>query len=144
MASAKVTSRKEIASLWSGYGKVVRLTHSDDTTLIRKQISAPPLSADSDEGHKRKMLSYEVERYFYIHIAPLIENAYTANIVDSGNDFLLMEDLNVKFPVNDRGNTTFEDEKLVMEWLANFHASLWAPNFPTVPPPLEADKEIGK
>lgn len=144
MSKSNISGRQEIASLWSGYGKVIRLTHSDGSTLIRKQISAPPITADSDEGHRRKILSYEVERYFYTHIAPMVENSYLATIYDSGDDFLLMEDLNVKFPVDDRCNTTFEDEKLVMEWLAKFHASLWDPSFPAVPPPLQATSETGK
>lgn len=135
-----VVSRKDIATLWSGYGKVTRLTFADGSTLVKKQISPPSMQQSDrvDESHMRKMISYEVERYFYTQIAPMIENAYVATIHDSGDDFLLMEDLSVNFPAQDYGRTTLEEEKSVLEWLANFHASLWAPDFPTVPPPLEA------
>lgn len=69
-----ITSK--IVSLGGGEGEEIR--------LILKLISPPPLSGsgglhdddnqdegeDEDEGHLRKMLSYEVERYFYSSVAP--------------------------------------------------------------------------
>lgn len=133
----KITKQQKIASLWSGYGSITRLTLSDGSSLIRKQVAAPT-TGDADESHKRKMISYQVERYFYQNVASLVEDAHLAALQESGDNFLCMEDLSVRYPYQDVGRTSIEDEKLVLKWLANFHASLWMHDFPTVPPPLEA------
>lgn len=76
----QLVSCRKIQTLWAGYGficavKAVRKTSSAagaEVPLILKLISPPPsqTATENDEGHLRKMLSYEVERYFYSSIAP--------------------------------------------------------------------------
>ncbi|KXJ96040.1 hypothetical protein Micbo1qcDRAFT_30592 [Microdochium bolleyi] len=76
----ELVSCRKVQTLWAGYGficevKAVRKTpdgREEQVPLILKLISPPPqqTKTESDEGHLRKMLSYEVERYFYSTIAP--------------------------------------------------------------------------
>jgi hypothetical protein len=126
----------EIASLWSNYGHIYRLTvsrdgseHESTTTLILKSIHPPSLSHPS-ESHLRKLLSYTVERYFYAHLTarlpPSVKIARAYPTSASGN--LLLEDLGPAFPYPARGSLGLEATRCVLRWLAGFHASYWGIN----------------
>lgn len=122
-----VRSHVLLASLWSNYGHIYRLTLADGSrdTLILKLIQAPPASASSSESHLRKVLSYRVERYFYTHLstdllallAPVAHSYPVA--AHSCNSALLLQDLAPAFPAAS-GNP-----HAVLRWLANFHATFW-------------------
>src|SRR5205809_408216 len=88
----RLESLRPIQSLWAGYGHICTVvaspasqdadydmhdchgyfTDSDSLyPLILKLISPPPMdTAQENESHLRKMLSYEVEQYFYTQVAP--------------------------------------------------------------------------
>lgn len=67
--SFRVVSTTKIASLWSNYGYIHRLTlSSEPSSLILKSIHPPTLD-HPDESHLRKLLSYDIERWFYRHLA---------------------------------------------------------------------------
>ncbi|KAJ5984514.1 hypothetical protein N7481_006613, partial [Penicillium waksmanii] len=89
----------------------------DTFQLILKLISPPKNSSSStagqpDEGHLRKMFSYEVEQYFYRHIVPSLDGLGVAKclVSTSGSEpkpdqltgcmAILMADLRSTYPVS--------------------------------------------
>lgn len=127
----------QIASLWSDYGHVNRLhltvrpsipPQSLPRTLILKSIH-PPLLTNTDESHIRKLLSYEVERWFYHHYASRlpaevkVAQAYATTADNDGN--LLLEDLSAEYPFSARGSLGKEATLAVVRWLAGFHATFF-------------------
>jgi hypothetical protein len=162
----RLLSSSQIASLWSSYGHIYRLkvasagdVHCPHNTLILKSIHPPSLrTGTADESHLRKLLSYEVERFFYQNLSsrlpahvkvaesyPLTRNV--ADIATSGGD-LLLEDLSPEYPHPARGSLGLEATQCVLRWLSGFHAAFWnahlasdggsgtsLPNL--VPPPLQ-------
>ena len=159
-----LVSCTNLQSLWAGYGHICRViasTEDDEVatrfqkylvksgngsakrfSLILKLISPPPTS-NQDEGHLRKMLSYEVEQYFYDEVTPhLLEDhtavakclASTRNLGEHANAkelegilATLMTDLSLEFPVSGekRSVLTSTQVEAALEWLANFHSSSW-------------------
>jgi hypothetical protein len=124
-----------IATLWSSYGHIYRLDVIDEETnlpktLILKSIRAPPIQNDDDESHLRKLLSYEVERYFYSNLSSQlpekvkVAHCYPLNTASKSDD-LLLEDLSVNYPHPARGSLGLEATQCVLRWLAGFHATFW-------------------
>ncbi|KAJ5414573.1 hypothetical protein N7509_001200 [Penicillium cosmopolitanum] len=85
----------------------------DTFQLILKLISPPKSSTtagQADEGHLRKMFSYEVEQYFYRHIVPGLDGLGVAKCLAStsgsepdqltGCMAILMADLRSTYPVS--------------------------------------------
>jgi len=136
----KIKSDK-ISSLWSGYGSIIRQTYllnpkdKTKTTAILKQVSADHHAGSNfDESHERKLISYEVERYFYKHLAKNVEGAHVAKILDSGPDCVIIEDLSVNYP-KEMYSSSPDSAKVVLKWLANFHASFWQETKEAIVPP---------
>src|SRR3954469_7782121 len=94
--SLKLVSCTTLQTLWAGYGQICAITAKASTEeaakhmdklcgmekgaagsiypLILKLISPPNKSGGKqDEGHLRKMMSYEVEQHFYSHLVPLLD-----------------------------------------------------------------------
>ncbi|KAI0594702.1 Ecdysteroid kinase-domain-containing protein [Biscogniauxia sp. FL1348] len=149
--SLELVSCQPLQSLWAGYGQIcsitARATHpqaaaqarllcgmdtntSTDTTtfsLILKLIDPP--TTDSDEGHLRKMLSYEVEQYFYAAIAPRLPSSCPMArclcttrdrpVLRPGLVATLMTDLRAAFPVP--GSRRAPEVRAALSWLAAFH-----------------------
>lgn len=151
-----LTSVRTLVSLWAGYGSICSVTaraQSDETAtsitdrlygssfkatkdtdipLILKFIS-PPTAKEGDEGHLRKVLSYEVEQHFYGQITPsLPDNVKIAKCLAStektqdgmdGVVAMLLEDLRVTFDVagGKRANLQTSQVYAALDWLANFH-----------------------
>ncbi|KAL2677364.1 hypothetical protein Neosp_011134 [[Neocosmospora] mangrovei] len=173
----EVTSCREIQTLWAGYGHIcaitvkaanetvaasVRRLYNDSTNgntfrLILKLISPPP--GKKDEGHLRKVLSYDVEQYFYEEITPHLEDdiavahCLTSSRRPSANGSKLqgltatvLTDLRIKFPVAGEKRSVLSPRQVqsALEWLAKFHSSSWKylpanlDNF--LLPPLEESK----
>ena len=165
---AEVVSCSELQTLWAGYGHICAVTaraKTDATAarldevcvstggqsgteypLILKLISPPgqDSGADADEGHLRKMLSYEVEQYFYSHVAPLLNGDSTvANCLAStrsskgstdeqdaelsGLTATVMEDLRPRFPVAGEKRAVLSpvQVKAALGWLGHFHGRSW-------------------
>ncbi|KAL6913710.1 hypothetical protein FSST1_011470 [Fusarium sambucinum] len=162
----EITSFTELQTLWAGYGDICALTArpadskaaaavrhlahargSNNTFfLILKLISPPP--GPTDEGHLRKILSYDVEQYFYEHVAPhLEEDTAVAHCLTSswkskheGGELqdltaTILTDLRVKFPVEGGKRSVLGPRQVqsALEWLARFHSSSWK----SLPPNLD-------
>ncbi|KAI9375121.1 hypothetical protein BJX61DRAFT_495340 [Aspergillus egyptiacus] len=172
--SLTLVSCTTLQTLWAGYGQICavtaratttaaaahlnRLCGLDSTTpaagttypLILKLISPPRnaragADAGADEGHLRKMLSYEVEQYFYTEVVPQLGGdvavaqclASTRDMQghQEGKDELeaagvlatIMTDLRTKFPVagGKRGALNAAQVYGALEWLARFHSRSW-------------------
>ncbi|KAK2603604.1 hypothetical protein QQS21_004185 [Conoideocrella luteorostrata] len=146
----------EIQTLWAGYGHICEVkarrttqlgsaaipeieSHGGVIDLILKIVSPP--SGRGDEGHLRKIFSYEVEQYFYDEVAPTLQRVPLAKCLSStsGNRNLavaaglanvnatLMSDLRQKYPVagEKRAVLTRQQVHSALRWLANFHGSYW-------------------
>lgn len=118
----------------------------DTFRLILKLISPPTgsgvNSARIDEGHLRKMFSYEVELFFYTKIVPSLGeigvarcfvstetlNADTKNKSELGQCMaILMADLRNTYPVSGEKRSLLSSAQVLgsLDWLATFHARSW-------------------
>lgn len=126
--------KQQIQSLWSGYGRLdrYRLHGAEYESVIVKHINPPataqhPRGWNTDISHQRKLRSYQVERYWYEHVAGLCPAACRVPaclaIEQLGEEtVLLLEDLDqAGFP---RRLNTVDDRALqaCLAWLAHFHA----------------------
>jgi hypothetical protein len=184
--SLKLGDSKELQKLWAGYGYICAITATPDGQndekiglveelygslkgsgesypFVMKFISPPDAEAAGEsESYHRKMLSYEVEQYFYTQIAPrLPEDVAVADCIAStysldhtlpgakklkGVTATIMADLRPLFPVagEKRAHLTSRQVLASLDWLAKFHGSSWAwlpePLDDYVLPPLEERK----
>lgn len=158
----RLQSLKTIQSLWAGYGQICRLTaapkslpHSfvessrlvpsknlsmstpqETQSYILKLITPPPTNAD-DEGHTRKILSYQVEQYFYSQLAPqLPASVPVAKCLASINQrhadgtsttAMIMSDLTQNYPVAGEKRDVLSPTQVnaALDWLAGFHGFWW-------------------
>ncbi|KAF1926622.1 uncharacterized protein M421DRAFT_422591 [Didymella exigua CBS 183.55] len=137
-----------LQSLWAGYGQICRLTAAEAQavststsprmhSLILKLITPPPTRA-RDEGHTRKILSYQVEQYFYSHLAPqLPASVHVARCLASINEphshgtsttAMILNDLKQDFPVagEKRGALSPTQVNAALDWLSGFHGFWWS------------------
>ncbi|OTA23215.1 hypothetical protein BTJ68_14329 [Hortaea werneckii EXF-2000] len=147
--------------LWAGYGHICHIEAApvdngrttDGGTLssfILKLVSPPPTSSSQtsssteDEGHLRKLISYQVEQYFYTHLAASLpaDVAVAAcegsihhqpSAGDDGEEngaqptiALMLEDLREGFPIAGEKRTALEEQHVfaALDWLAKFHGYL--------------------
>jgi hypothetical protein len=123
-----------IQSLWSGYGKIIRIALQGATQkkAILKHISFPikgthPRGWDSNVSHERKVKSYEVERSFYGYHASKQKDARIPHCwgtaVKGEETLLVLEDLDESgYPVR-KTDVVWSEIACCLEWLANFHAT---------------------
>ncbi|KAI1211246.1 phosphotransferase enzyme family protein [Annulohypoxylon truncatum] len=144
--SLEVVSLNKVQTLWAGYGDIYELIARDqDETraelypLILKYIAPPQAHLDSmDEGHLRKLMSYEVEQYFYSSVAPLLEDETpVADCVATtreasgkpGAELLggitatIISDLRPLFPIagEKRSELNVKQVFAALDWLSSFH-----------------------
>ncbi|KAI0429352.1 kinase-like domain-containing protein [Xylaria sp. FL1042] len=167
--SLELVALKKIQSLWAGYGHICEVTARatsvgaarrmremygdigdaseedgrDTYALILKLISPPP--GAQDEGHLRKIMSYEVEQNFYGSVAPLLgRDLPMARCIattqgkpgsDAGEGVVatLMTDLRLEYPVAGEKRTVLNETQVyaALNWLSEFHRRSWA-----IRPPL--------
>ncbi|KAF1844498.1 uncharacterized protein K460DRAFT_365460 [Cucurbitaria berberidis CBS 394.84] len=158
----KLQSLETIQSLWAGYGQICRITATPDSSLnsstdssrsvsaessnvstpqesqsyILKLITPPPTKAD-DEGHTRKILSYQVEQYFYSQLAPQLPASIpVASCLASINQHhadgtsttaMLMSDLRQHYPVAGEKRDVLSPIQVnaALDWLSGFHGFWW-------------------
>ncbi|TYK65158.1 oxidoreductase family protein [Colwellia echini] len=130
----QLTYIETLQELWSGYGEITRYYSPNlAASVIVKSISPPkqvnhPRGWHSDLGHQRKLDSYKIEAHFYQNYAHLCTtNCYVPQVmsfskVSSTTQILVMEDL-LALGFNDNEPAlSLTDIKVVIHWLANFHA----------------------
>lgn len=123
-----------IQSLWSGYGRIVRigLQGSRMDTVVVKHVSLPdqtlhPRGWNTNLSHQRKLKSYKVETHWYQHWSSLSTDAcrmpkcfgiWTLN----EEVCMVLEDLDgVGYQVR-KTEVSSKDLENCLTWLANFHA----------------------
>jgi hypothetical protein len=178
-----VLSLSLLQSLWAGYGQICRVaaspkpasanvqqpntagstpkdsvmsTPKDTHSYILKLIS-PPSSSRSDEGHTRKILSYQIEQYFYTQLAPQLPASIPvakclASINEKRSDggsttAMILSDLAQDYPVAGEKRAALTDRQALsaLDWLSNFHGFWWSrvknlDSSELVLPPLEQAK----
>ena len=182
----KLQSLKTIQSLWAGYGEICRATATADSssdssaessrtastsdsifsaphdpqTYILKLVTPPPTES-GDEGHTRKILSYQVEQFFYSHLAPLMPASLPVakclgsikrhNENGSTVTATLLSDLRVQYPVagEKRAVLSRTQAHAALDWLSGFHGFWWplSKDFERsslVLPPLEEVRRDGQ
>lgn len=137
----KAASHNVLQQLWSGYGTISRLNvlsakateRSSTRSLILKHVT-PPLDPhkSKSEGHLRKLISYQVEQYFYTYLAPLMpQDIAVAQLLAQSSDgnsmAMVMTDLRDQYPVacERRGDLDETQVYAALSWLAQFHGFWW-------------------
>jgi hypothetical protein len=178
-----VLSLSLLQSLWAGYGQICRViatpkadkstrdsadgstpqdsvmsTPKDKHSYILKLIS-PPSTSRSDEGHTRKILSYQIEQYFYTELAPQLPATIpVAKCLASINEerpdggsttAMILSDLAQDYPVAGEKRAALTDRQALsaLDWLSNFHGFWWSrveelDRSELVLPPLEQVKRV--
>jgi hypothetical protein len=176
-------SLKVLQSLWAGYGEICRLevtsghgappnkspesssagsaktlSHESQSHIL-KLITPPPTKA-SDEGHSRKILSYQVEQYFYSRLAPQLPGFISAaDCLMSINEHhpdgtmtiaMILTDLRKRFPVAGEKREMLSPTQVyaALDWLSGFHGFWWSrtgdlENSSLILPPLEEVQQNG-
>lgn len=155
----QLTSCTTFQTLWSGYGFICHVTArpnpgaeewtaqnldpycprntSGDYPLILKIVVPPRAGRQQEsEGHLRKMLSYEVEQFFYYMVAPLLpDDVPVARYVCSTRDrdhlppelvgvlATIITDLRPLYPVSPGKGDALSSLGVhaAIDWLARFH-----------------------
>ncbi|KAI0514982.1 kinase-like domain-containing protein [Xylaria bambusicola] len=156
--SLELTALKKVQSLWAGYGHVCEVTARAKTasaaSLMREQygdigqvdstgketyalilkLISPPSGAE-DEGHLRKIMSYEAEQNFYGSVALRLgtdlpmARSISATQGKPGSDTpeglaaILMTDLRSKYPVAGEKRAVLNETQVyaALKWLSEFH-----------------------
>lgn len=160
----RLVSCRTLQSLWAGYGHICHILavssvdeaseqdqeFSRQTSFILKYITPPHVGHGSkpEEGHIRKLLSYQVELAFYTHLAPQLPpdvavatchasfNSGTASTQEHNGDAdadvefktaMLLTDLRPGFPVAGEKRATLTETQIyaALDWLAGFHGFWW-------------------
>ena len=124
-----------IQSLWSGYGKIVRLKNTSGESLIAKHINPPttnhhPRGWNTNASHQRKLRSYLVELHWYKNYAALCsENCKIPKLISAestdNEHLIILEDLTASGFPKIKSKLNFSEVKVVLSWLANFHATFF-------------------
>lgn len=111
-------------------------TPKDTHSYILKLITPPP-SESSDEGHIRKILSYQIEQYFYTHLAPQLPASVPvakclASINQQQSDgtsttAMILSDLAQEYPIAGEKRAALSNVQALaaLDWLSNFHGFWW-------------------
>jgi len=101
-------------------------------SVVVKQVKPPQKAAGKDNGHDRKVKSYQIEQRFYEQYAPKLDPAVarvprllaSSNAVP-GETLFVLEDLDASGFAGGRGSSLS-----VVRWLAGFHKSFLMPANP--------------
>jgi hypothetical protein len=133
--AARVTRSDEVQSLWSGYGKIVRvaLEGGDAPAAVVKRVQWPtkmhhPRGWTSSRSHARKVRSYAIESAFYRGYAAdcddrcRVPRLLAESHADDGV-LLVLEDLDAAGLGGRRTDVTPDELRACLSWLAHFHAT---------------------
>lgn len=130
-----IRSVETVQSLWSDYGRLVRIRFTDGRpeSVIVKCVRPPdavkhPRGWQGIRSDQRKRYSYAVEAAWYQRHAQALPSpcrvpaALGVDINGRGSMTLVLEDLDPEFP---RRNGSLDDDGTLpcIEWLAAFHAA---------------------
>ncbi|KAK4503924.1 hypothetical protein PRZ48_004839 [Zasmidium cellare] len=152
----KVKSYETLQNLWAGYGHIARLQvipidedapsnasyRGKTQSLILKIVKPPHQNGKSkkqvDEGHLRKLISYQVEQRFYTDfarqvpasIAPVAECIASVSESSRAGEptiAMVLTDLKETFSVEGekRGELNETQVHAALRWLAGFHGFWW-------------------
>lgn len=162
--ASRILTTTTIQSLWSGYGKIIRVHLADAAveSVVVKLVQLPekrnhPRGWNTDIGHQRKLKSYQVETNWYAHYAQWSKARlpHCLALESQGEKVLMvLEDLNkAGFPLR-KNSVSWKEVSACLGWLAQFHASylgqaperLWAKgtywHLDTRPQELEALRDL--
>jgi len=131
--ASSLFEKEIIQSLWSGYGKILRigLENASVNDVVVKHVQLPnkknhPRGWNSDIGHQRKLKSYQVETTWYEKFSQNCSARlpHCLAVENQGDEVLMvLEDLDESgFPIRKR-SVSWEEIKACLAWLAKFHAS---------------------
>ena len=124
-----------LQQLWSGYGAIVRyrLVGADVPSVIVKHVRLPgsnahPRGWNTDLSHQRKMNSYRVETAWYQRCSSRCDaHCYVprclATATEGDETLMLLEDLTASGFDTVKTSVSFDEIKVCLNWLANFHAT---------------------
>ena len=133
--ASTATRGEVIASLWSGYGEIVRihLEGAEAESVVLKHVRFPsetnhPRGWHSDRGHLRKVKSYEVEMAWYHDFSRCcgsgcrVPKCYASETIGEEH-LIILEDLDAAgFPLR-KSYLSKPEVMACLKWLANFHAT---------------------
>ncbi|KAK5093337.1 hypothetical protein LTR70_004708 [Exophiala xenobiotica] len=163
----RLISCNSVQTLWAGYGHICQIKACSNNTgvsqsLMFKYVSPPSSKSNKnvrslDEGHIRKIFSYQVEQYFYTYLAPQMPNKIavasclaSVNTTAKGANTIgmVMNDLRDSFPVAGEKRAELNETQVhaALKWLAGFHGFWWSRadevrRAARVRPPLEHFKQ---
>lgn len=132
--NTEIRKTEIIQHLWSNYGSIKRyiLSHAEPGQVIVKYIDLDseikhPRNWHHELGHKRKVKSYQVEQNWYEYYAALCDNSCRVARCylterQGQEQVLFLEDLDLAGFPKRRTELLPEECKVVLSWLANFHA----------------------
>ncbi|MFK8113795.1 MAG: phosphotransferase [Rubripirellula sp.] len=134
--ASEVASIDTVQTLWSGYGKILRLRllGGGMPSVIVKQISPPldnadhPRGWDTDVSHQRKLRSYQVEAAWYREWSGRCEAGCRVPqcfLLDenSNGQLLVLEDLDAAGFPHRHHHLSDLGIRCCLNWLADFHAT---------------------
>ena len=133
-ATGATSLREEgtVQSLWSGYGRIVRvsLEGAEVPSVIVKHVQpgngTHPRGWNTDLSHQRKLKSYRVETHWYQRqkgTATAARIPFCLGAREAGDDVLLvLEDLDAAGYAGRRGSVNKTEWRACVRWLAAFHA----------------------
>ncbi|MDF7798732.1 phosphotransferase [Pontiellaceae bacterium B1224] len=147
--ASALSESEVIQSLWSGYGKIVRVgleyemegqrprcPQTPETaslqSVVVKHVHWPtsknhPRGWNTGRSHERKVKSYQVETAFYADFAERCDDSFRVPkclaLETHGDEvFMVLEDLDASGFDERRSYVSDADIKACLSWLANFHA----------------------
>jgi len=131
--ASSLIEKEVIQSLWSGYGKIVRvaLENSVLETVVVKHVQLStgqhhPRGWHTDIGHQRKLNSYKVETYWYQNYSKSskarLPECFAINTKDD-EILIVLEDLDTAGFPRRKHQIDWDLIETCLEWLAMFHAS---------------------
>ena len=131
--ASSFTEKETIQELWSGYGKIKRITleGASEKSVIVKHIQLSggnnhPRGWNTDIGHQRKLKSYQVETAWYgqYSVQSKARLPHCLGVKSSEDEVLIvLEDLDeAGFPLR-KQSVNWEEITECLHWLAQFHAS---------------------
>lgn len=133
--ASDVFEQDHVQSLWSGYGRIVRmgLQGADQQSVIVKHIclnqdQGHPRGWNTDLSHQRKLKSYDVETHWYDHWSKLCDEVCRvpqclASTTVDGDIIIILEDLDAAGFALRHSSVSLQQIHLCLRWLAYFHAT---------------------